>query len=82
MYMPAYAGNPRNPRHPVDFVDIVDIFHKSLKLLDFSLTRGVDILWIFSWTVDLSVDFPFAHATFEDFPKWKQLGNPGPSLVD
>ena len=56
MYMPAYAGNPRNPRHPVDFVDFVDIFRKSLKLLCFSTTRVVDILWIFSWTVDLSVD--------------------------
>lgn len=50
MYMPAYAGNPRNPRHPVDFVDFVDIFRKPLKLLNFLLIHGVDILWIFSWT--------------------------------
>lgn len=33
----------------MDFVDFVDIFRKSLKLLNFSLTHGVDILWIFSW---------------------------------
>ena len=74
--MPAYAGNPRNPRHPVDFVDIVDIFRKSLKLLNFSLTRGVDILWIFSWTVDLSVDCHFASAQNEVFPKRKRFVNP------
>ena len=76
MYMPAYAGNPRNPRHPVDFVDFVDIFRKSLKLLNFSLTRGVDILWIFSWTVYLSVDCHFASAQNEVFPKWKRLEDP------
>lgn len=71
MYMPAYAGIHENPRHPVDFVDFVDIFRKSLKLLAFSLTRGADILWIFSWTRI----YPWISLLRARPPKYFQKGN-------
>ena len=63
-----YEPNPRHPKIAVDFVDFVDIFRKASKHAGL-LNRGrVDILWIFSWTVDSSVDAPFFAGVLDKGP--------------